>query len=176
MQGRPTTTRFTGAAGTADWTPFPHTGENWREQTTIDTWLIDAPGQSPAWRYYILFGVHLRDVEGQEKAPHKRTEDASHEIIVLALSPAHYPERPDPETFHSQPLEYLTPANISIQIRDSTDEQCRELLMLLAKGMAHGYLPSEPPFPNATREPTWLRSIQSTLEHIKLGGHPEAQA
>lgn len=161
---------FVGRAGTVERVEWPES-DDWRHACSISQWWADCPGQSPAWRHYVMAAVHLRSVEGEDAPPRLRRPTATHEITVAAVDPNG--PTPSRELFAAGGLpRWLAPLNVSMQIDDCSDDECRVLVALLAKGLAHGFVPAEPPFPNATREPTWRRTIDATLEHIKLGGHP----
>jgi len=171
MRTNPDVKSFVGPAGTVEWMPQPEYTGDWRAAGTMDAWLCDCPGQSPAWRYYVLTGVALRDLPGQTKPPKKQFPEATHEILMVALAPDEHPEWEPDMLVKGKTFTHLHPINVCIHI-NATDEQAQELLTLLAKGVAHGLVPAEPPFPNPHHEPTWTKVINATLEHITLGGHP----
>ena len=54
---------------------------------TIASWFIDAPGQSSAWRNYLLSIAHLRDIPGEPPAK-IRAVGATHELLLMAMDPS----------------------------------------------------------------------------------------
>lgn len=128
-------------------------------EVNLAMWKLHCPGQSPAWDWYMLSLIALKDVPGVP-APVKWTDSATHEIGVVALM--------------SEPsggkIEPLTPVNYVAQLV-LTDDQAIELTDALAKAVADGLLWAEPPL-SGQRDP-WDQSIMLTIEHILTGGHPE---
>lgn len=131
---------------------------------TVASWLLDCPGQSPAWRHYLLAVVHLRPIEGVPPAvvnvPH-----ATHEVLLAALDPAHNPTPDDVTTFR-----HLTPLNAVEQVELPDDAAAATLLELAAHAVLAGQLPAEPRLAGA-REP-WRTAMIKTSAHLR--GEPHA--
>jgi hypothetical protein len=167
---------FHGIGGSAHELMIPPPREGFPEQVaTLAHWFVRSPMSHPLWPHYLFCCVHLRDVDGQTKPPHRRCPDASHELMLMALNPELGPwsagtvveKMLTPRTSSA----FLTPLNVSQQIRGAADAQAVELTALLARGMVDGIVPIEPQdYPNGRER--WAAVIANTLEHIRTGGHP----
>lgn len=138
------------------------------EQATLAGWLIDAPGQSPAWRHYLLSVIHLRAIDGAPPAS-IRIAGATHELILCALDPARNPNLFDRET-----IVPLLPLNAEAQFRVETDAQAVSLAEKAARAICDGVLPAEPAFPGQGRD-VWQAVVTNTAEHMTRGGHERCQ-
>ena len=78
--------------------------------TTVATWMVEAPWAHPLWHSYFFAVVHLRPVEGLDTRFY--IEGATHELWLYALDPA-VPRQPMLDTGD---LRYLHPANFAAQI------------------------------------------------------------
>src|SRR5882672_11318792 len=83
----------------------PADPKNW--YAGIGNWFIDAPGQSPAWRHYMLSAIHLRAIDGVKPA-HLREPGATHEFMMMAMDPDKKPDPLNPESWS-----YLRPHNLA---------------------------------------------------------------
>lgn len=167
---------FRGAWASAHELPSMPPREGMPEQVaTLSHWFVHAPAAHPLWPQYLFFCVHLRDVEGQSRPPFRRWPDASHELLLLALNPELGPWAP--ETFAEKMLApravsaWLSPPNVVEQLRAATDPQAVELTVLLAHALVDGHVPIEPDDVRNGRA-RWREVIDSTMQHIRLGGHP----
>lgn len=110
-----------------------------RAQTAcLESYIIDAPGQSPAWHQYHVGLIHLRPLAGV-KPPVLNYPAAQYEIILSALSPDRRAVPEDMET-----IVHLRPANHTYQFHGVTDEQACEILRTLVYMVTRGQLPAEP--------------------------------
>lgn len=174
---KPEREHYVGAAGSAEWCPMPEPSgdpDDWKLEATIGVWLFDCPGQSPAWRQYLMSAINLRDIEGQDKPATKRTPECTHEFILSALDA----EQPIGRTWMvdedgGRPR-FLQPFNVLYQVESLTDEQAAKLLELCTRAVCDGMLPAEPMF--GSNPVVWIRSLEMTAEHLRLGGHPAAEA
>lgn len=132
---------------------------------TVATWFLDCPGQSPAWRHYLLSVVHLRPIKGQEHEPVFQFPGATHEVMVVALDPGKHPSPTDIQTWY-----HLTPVNVAQQLVLEDDEQARKLLHLAARAVVSGLLPAEPAMSGA-KEP-WQSTLVNTAAHMRGLEHP----
>lgn len=123
-------------------------------------WVVHAPGSHPLWPWHAISAVHLRPVEGMPP-PNLRFPGASHEVLVLALNPDHYP--PDPDGY----LRWLMPPDVAAQVMGLTDDQARQLVELCAKAVCQGLL-----VPDSDHRAAWDQTIALTAEHMRLEGHP----
>ena len=153
-----------GAAGTAE--RFPKVEPKTPAQAaSLARWLIEAPGQSPAWRHYLLSIIHLRPMLGAPPA-HIRRPGATHELILCALDSERGPRVDDIET-----ICYLTPLNALVQFT-ATDEVAIHVGELAARAICDGYMPAEPAFPGQGQR-DWEQAVDNTIEHHRTGRHPE---
>lgn len=132
---------------------------DWR--ATIGTWFIDAPGQSVAWRHYVLSAIHLRPIEGVKPAV-IRALGMTHEFMLVALDPAHYPLAHDPMTWS-----YLRPFNLVEQLELRDDLVASKLLDFAAIGITQGHLWAEPPLSGQT-EP-WHSFLKHWGTQLSVG-------
>lgn len=105
------------------------------DQATVGMWVVNAPWSHPIWPNVLVFVIHLRDVPGQSKPPHKYFPEATHEIVVMALSPDHVPELEG-----KQPIHFLEPANYIGQITAPSDEAAEALLEATVQEIVAGQL------------------------------------
>jgi hypothetical protein len=124
---------------------------------TLATWFLDCPGQSPAWRHYVLSVIHLRPIEGVKPA-HIRLASATHEVIVCALDPK---ENPVPDNLKS--WNFLRPINVTEQLVLPSDKHVIDISELLVWGVLSGVLWAEPPL-SGQREP-WQRQMRLMEAH-----------
>lgn len=144
------------------------------QEATLSHWFLSAPPAHPLWPHYLFFCVHLRDVEGQSRPPLLRYPDASHDLMLVALNPELGPWTAENVVEKMlaprQRSAFLSPLNVSEQLRNVTDDQAVELTRLLARGLVDGQVPIEPnDWGGGVR---WQTVITATLEHIRMGGHP----
>jgi hypothetical protein len=155
---------ITGPAGTA--TPvFPFVVHDPDEEPPEDTgsvatWILECPGQSPAWSHYQLAIVHLRPLPNGPPAQ-LRAPDMTHEVVVAALDPDLHPDPADVETWVR-----LFPINVTEQVKLPGDDEARDLLAEAARKVVEGVLPAEPAL-SGQREP-WLSWLTNTAR--VLGG------
>jgi hypothetical protein len=131
--------RITGPAGVSQQllvTPDPSDPPDWT--SSIGTWFIDAPGQSPAWRHYMLSAVHLRPIDGVKPAVISEP-GATHEFMMLAMDPEKNPDPLDPKTWS-----FLRPCNLTEQVTLPNDAAAGNLLGICATRVAAGILWAEP--------------------------------
>lgn len=130
-------------------------------QAHIGTWLLDCPGQSPAWSLYMLAAVHLRSFPGESKPATIRVPRATHEFLVLALDPK-FDATPDdlPGTWR-----FLRPVNVCEQVELPDDETAAAVLYKCAQAVVDGVLPAEPMLSGAV-EP-WRSVLIKTAAHVR---------
>jgi hypothetical protein len=163
--------RFDGPYGTAVTWPLGD-GPEWAE--TVCQWLLTAPQGHPLWSQYLMPVVRLRDEPGFPP-PKRQFPGATHELLVVALSPEQGPYTPENmRRFCEGPqkgrLPYLTPINIAHQI-EGTDEEARHLAACAAWGVTAGVLwPETADAPSRIRG-EWKSSLVKTLAHIQGEAH-----
>lgn len=156
-------TMFSGPAGSAVEVVMRGKPDRPDWEATLAVWFIDCPGQSPAWRHYLLSIIHLRPIEGVKPAiirfPH-----ATHEVLVAALDPTKNPRPLKPKSWS-----LLRPINVMEQVQLDNDDQARQLARDAAWATANGVLPAEPPLAGAI-EP-WRTALIKTAAHARGEAH-----
>jgi hypothetical protein len=128
-------------------------------------WLVyDGTRAHPFWWWYVVGCVHLRPLEGQSKPPVVDFPGATHEIMFLALNP----EVPLPDLGDWQGASFLQPADLVRQFIVNDDLQARELCELVVRHICDGHSP------DVDFRHYWEAAIDSSAEHARLGGHPDA--
>lgn len=144
-----------------------------RAAQTLCLWLITAPRFHPAWSQYLLTCVKLDDDVPGFPAPIRKFVGATHEILLMALSPdkgVRSPESMLNDVLTDQPFGHLTPINIVEQYQ-ATDDEMASLVSACAQGVVHGHLnPETGDAPTRIRE-EWLVSTVRTLAHIRGEDH-----
>jgi hypothetical protein len=155
--------RWVGKAGTAvkidEFEP-----RTWAESASLAGWLIEAPGQSPAWSHYGMSLVHLRPVEGAPD-PVIRIPGATHEILLYALDSEANPKPNDRDSMRP-----LLPLNAECQFRVDSDDDAIDLLEGCVRAIVDGIMPAEPPFPNHGQI-AWQNMVTRSAEHLRTGMH-----
>lgn len=126
----------------------------------LGTWLLYVPGVHAFWSYWSVSLAHLRELPNMP-SPVLSFPGATHELLVHALDPNHAPNPDDAMTF-----KFLTPTDVVEQWSGTDDAQALELVDLLAKACAHGWL-----CPDSDFRYMWGPTIASTLQHMLTGGH-----
>jgi hypothetical protein len=99
---------------------------------SVAAWVIYAPYAHPFWHSYWLSCVSLRDQEGVPPAILYRP-DATHELILFALNPAH------PTTIDEQP-HFLTPTNFVGQFPAQSDSHASAIIEQTVRDIINGFL------------------------------------
>jgi hypothetical protein len=149
-----------GAVATAERFPIPAV-RSAAQEATLAGWLIDAPGQSPAWHHYLISVIHLRAIPGAPPA-HIRRPGATHELILCALDSLANPTVNDVET-----IRHLTPLNAQVQFA-ATDDLAVHVGELAVKAICDGYMPAEPAS-SYVGQREWEQVIDNTIEHHRDG-------
>jgi hypothetical protein len=94
-------------------------------ESTIATWLIEAPYAHPVWHSYIISLAHLR--QRGMPGPIKYRDGASHEMILMALAPEG--DRANlikVGSFQSDTCTPLMPLNFACQFANVSDDEARQ--------------------------------------------------
>lgn len=130
---------------------------------TLAVWLLNLPQAHPFWSQYLLSLVHLRGMPDQT---------SSHQLMLLALNPERGPFTPENLWEEQQgPGWFLSPPNIVENLADATDDQARELVDLVARGLVDGVLDAEPDGIMGARS-HWRATLDLTLKHLRQRGRP----
>lgn len=134
---------------------------------SVDHWLLTAPSYHPLWSQYVMAVVRLDDVPGFP-APKRQFDDATHELLVVALNPHAGPQTAATMAEHARTgaMPYLTPINYADQFT-ATDEEMRQLASWAAWGVVNGVLNPETADAPALLREAWLTSMVKTLAHIR---------
>jgi hypothetical protein len=133
---------------------------------------LEAIAASDAPRFFLLSGIHLRDLPGLPPArlelPH-----FTHELVLWTIEPGH--------AGYDDPLPWptLQPHSISVQFECDDDDQAVEVFEKMAWGMVNGLVPADPqvyvPELGAMRtlaqlRTAWTDTVRATAEHARTGG------
>ena len=124
----------------------------------VAAWLIHAPGQSPAWEWYVLSAVHLRGTPGLPP-PVLHRPGVTHELVLFAL------EAEPASLAADTSWRPLHPPNMVEQITAPTDEGVADLAARLATAVTVGDLPAEPPL--AGQLEPWRSTVQDSAAHLR---------
>lgn len=164
-------TTITGPHGTAEPVAMPEDCDKPQMQCHVCTYLITAPGWTPAWDQYVLSVITLADFPGLPPAT-RQFMDATHELLVMALNPD---EKQTVETMRQHAydgkLPYLQPVNVAEQFI-ATDDEMGRLAWLLSHAVVNGALPPEPVLGYESHRHQWLTVATKTLAHLR--GEPHA--
>lgn len=128
----------------------------------LESWLVHIPGAHLLWEWYEVCAVHLRDVDGAP-APNFQFPGATHEFIILALSP----EVPLPDLDAWGNAAFLTPIDLAHQVilpedGDASDMVGGMVKMMVLEGMS----------PDSDYRSYWTNLLNNSSEHARLGEHP----
>lgn len=127
-------------------------------------WLVSHPGAHPSWSWWVVSAVHLREEPGL-CAPSLQFDEATHEIISVALDPGY---EPDPDNLN---IRYLTPIDLVHQVGGITDAQAAHLVRGMVLWSATGEISLDSDYASV-----WKRTLNRTVEHIVLGVHTQGSA
>jgi hypothetical protein len=133
------------------------------ESATLAMHLIFMPDAHPAWDFYTLSLVHLRDIPGARPAVFQ-FPGATHELVVMAMDPETLPNPFKPAEFR-----FLQPVNVAVQfVMDGTttaaacmlgDERAKAVAETIAQQCIDGNLPMEPQGLSGARE-LWRERVE----------------
>lgn len=136
---------------------------------SLASWLIHVPTAHPAWSWYLLTVISLRDIPGMPPA-YKQFTGADHEVLIYALDPAH--PLPDPDDGDAKvPAKYLSPPNLVHQVGGATDEMMIDVIDLLAHAFVDGYANPDSDYRRHT-----ANMINSAIECVVMDGITSSMA
>lgn len=135
---------------------------------------MDVHVHPDACRFFLLSGIHLRDVPGVPPA-RKELPHFTHELVLWTISPDEHHQG------YLTPLPWptLQPHSISVQYECDDDDQAMEVLQQMAWGMVNALVPADVqayvPALGAMRtigqlRTAWTDAVRSTAEHARTGG------
>jgi hypothetical protein len=127
-----------------------------RSLAWLHSWALSAPWAHPIWKYYYVTLIHLRPVKGLPNAV-KHDVQATHEIMVYALDPAH------PVMQGVIPLA-LTPPNFCGQFEAESDAAAVEYVKLCLYEVCDGALSPDTDFRR-----DWVQRFPFIAEKLLVG-------
>ena len=109
----------------------------------VGTWVVHAPGWSPAWCHFCLTIVGLRDLPGVRPA-HRNYPEATHEFILGALNPDFPLDWDKVGTDETPGWKWLTPLNVVQQFHGVEDDEAAKILEALVEDAVQGKAIIEP--------------------------------
>lgn len=129
---------------------------------TVRAYIVHAPQGNPHWPWYMIAGVHLREIV-DVPPPIKHFVEASHEIVFCAISPDSY-ERVDPDNYHG--IGWLEPIDLIHQVANLTDEQAAHVVEACVRAIVVGGHS-----PDQDHRRWWQVAIEHTAQHEREGRH-----
>lgn len=129
-----------------------------------DSWLLHSPMSHPFWAWHFIAMVHLRDVPGQEKPPHKAFPAASHEIMCFAINPDKPLPDPDDWAARADGI-FLSPPDFVVQFEVLSDEHAAGVLDAVMQTAVKGMSV------DSDLRSWWDTSIKATAAHYREGVH-----
>lgn len=111
-----------------------HVREFGYEDAGIDQWIINGP-YHPAWSWWYVGAVHLRDIPGAPPA-RKNYPEAEYEFFIYSLEVA-----PDVEALRSGvvgSMKFLAPPDVVYQLDGLTDDQVKGLVEVAVAKICDG--------------------------------------
>lgn len=103
---------------------------------TRGVWVIHAPQSHPMWPWYRLIMFHLRPHPNFKEPAIIYKPGATHEFVLQALNPDHYPPAVDDVPHH-----YLIPSNFAAQFVCKNDQAAHAFIEVMAiKPIVNGLL------------------------------------
>lgn len=108
------------------------------DEATVAAWIVYAPHSHPIWPTVLVAVVHLREMEGQTRAPSIHLPGATHEIQVLALDPDGIAGVEATIDDAAVNLRFLSPTNFTGQWVSTSDakaaERCEKTVADIVEG------------------------------------------
>lgn len=118
-------------------TALKNAGISRENDGTVSMYVIHSPMSHPIWPWLRLIMFHLRPTPGLPEAKIYKP-GATHEFILQALNPDHYPPSIEPDEF---PKYFLEPANFAAQLVAKDDADAVEQIETKAiKQVCNGWL------------------------------------
>lgn len=143
-------------------------GKAWKHHVVLDAttpkdWLVEAPGRHPLWKFWRMDVISLRPIEGQSRPPVIRREGATHEFMWFILDP----EKALPPVDGRGSIGIVTPFDLEHQVVADSDAQVADTLKKCVWAVVQlGWSP------DSDFRQMWMNSLEQTIEHARLGGHP----
>ena len=120
---------------------------------TLAAWVISGPFH-PAWHYWVLSVIHLRDLAGVPPAK-KHYPEADYEFVIASLDDlgGHDPHNPTL-------WRMLSPLDVCEQFHGMTDTQAVEMLTAFIRAICDGVAS-----PDSDYRRFWKAQIQAAMAH-----------
>lgn len=122
---------------------------------TLTSYLLHVPWAHPAWSYYLLSLIHLRDLPGIPPAT-KKYPDAAYELIIISLDPQFTPD-PDIGKFH-----FLEPFDVVEQFHGVTDAQVIEMGEVFVQAILAGTIS-----PDQDYRSHWTHMVAAAVQYFQ---------
>lgn len=152
-----------GRGGRGAWiVPIPDDGPpDWK--ATLAGWFVHAPGAHPAWSWWYVGVIHLRDIPGVRPAIIRRP-GATHEVMFMALDPK--AGSPVDRDLGRDGLPFLEPIDLEHQLVDLTDDHARGVAISAVRAIvALGWSPDQ------DFRSMWATALDATADHHRAGAH-----
>ncbi len=165
--GTPAEPTMRGAFGLA-WLielPDPDQRRTKDESATVSYWLCHVPGAHPAWSYYAIAAIHLREIPGA-KAAKIKTPGATHELFVFSVSPDQGAIDLAKVGRGEQTIDTLRPIDHVVQFQVRDDADAAALVESAIRAIMAGQLSPDQDF-----RALWRTVVAATASHIVAGAH-----
>lgn len=153
-------------------TPLKAIEKAW--EACLESWILNGPGYHPAWAWWQVSVVHLRDIEGCPPAK-KQYANAEYEFMIVAFNPAR--GTPDIDLIevsvdwgNKGAHKFLFPLEVCKQFHGINDKQAAKICSAAISAIVNGYLSPDSDFRSA-----WNMSIEETVKHMAEGKHDGAR-
>lgn len=133
---------------------------------SLACYLVNAPHAHPAWQWWRVCVIHLRDIPGVKPA-HKRYPAAEYEFMIYAIDPTTRPE-PDPDN-PEEGWPYLVPIDVIEQFHGVSDRDAVRVCHLAVTAIANGFLSPDQDYRTA-----WRGCLAATVADFASGTHLES--
>lgn len=150
-----------GNSGMGTQVPLDQLDLNRAQGACLESWVLKIPGWSPAWEYYQISVIHLRDIDGEDSAKLQYPE-AAYEVMLFALDPGKTPDVLDKQT-----LKPLTPFNYVRQFHGVVDDQAKKVCSTLVADLVDGRLMPELQGIHGAND-LWNSRVQLAIDYAKV--------
>lgn len=124
-----------------------------KQATTLSGWYVYAPWAHPAWSWYSVSVVHLRDIAGMPPAI-KHYGHAEFELGVFAVDPQDVPD------VDRGGAKLLMPPNLIWQFDGCTDEDAAQICDKVAAEIVYGASP------DSDYRKSWYSLVATWLKEV----------
>lgn len=143
-------------------------------EACLESWILNGPGFHPAWAWWQISVVHLRDIPDVPPAV-KHYPKAEYEFSITALNPEK--GMPDIDLLEAgkdwgepNTSKFLLPQDVAKQFHGVGDEQAAKICTAAIRAIVSGFLS-----PDQDHRSAWNHSIEETVRHMADGRHDGAR-